>query len=238
VSGTASRPEPLPLLYRDTHVVAVNKPSGLAVHRSKDTGRAPVLLQQLRDQLQQWVYPVHRLDRPTSGVIVFGLSPAAARQLSMQFRLHEVEKTYIAVVRGYTETEGTIDHSITDKEKHTARASVTDYRRLSTFEVPVAVGRYQTARYSLVEVRPRTGRRHQIRRHFCHISHPVIGDTMYGDGRHNRMFRHRLHARRLMLMAVRLTVRHPETGDRLALHAPPDADFQAVFRHFGWQYGD
>ena len=229
-------PESLALLYRDDWVVGVNKPSGLAVHRSRDVGNAPVLLQTLRDQLRQWVYPVHRLDRPTSGVMVFGLSSETAGKLSAQFRRQEVGKTYIAVVRGYTAPDGVIEHPITDKERRTAQPAVTSYRRLARIELPVAVGRYETARYSLVEVRPKTGRRHQIRRHFAHISHPVIGDTTHGDGRHNRMFRHRLEMGRLMLMAVGLEMRHPETGRRLHLRAAPDADFQSVFERFGWQY--
>jgi tRNA pseudouridine65 synthase len=227
--------EPLQVLYRDEAVVAVVKPAGIPVHRTRGTGKQRPLLQMLRDQLGQWVYPVHRLDQPTSGAIVFALSSLAAQRLSQAFRNHDVEKEYLAVVRGYAPDAGRIDHPVSDPDTGKAHPAVTRFRRLETVELPAPVGRYPTARYSLVSLIPFTGRRHQLRRHMRHIAHPVIGDTAYGDGRHNRFFRNTLHIHRLMLAATRLRFLHPVSGARIAVTAPLDAAFQTILLRFDWQ---
>ena len=121
------------------------------------------------------------------------------------------------------------------RRNKTPREAVTAYRRLATVEMPVAVGRYATARYSLLRIVPRTGRKHQIRRHMKHIFHPVIGDTSYGDGRHNQFFREQLGSRRLLLAATGLGWQHPHTGRRVSVSAPLDADFQKLVRRLDWE---
>lgn len=232
--SAADGPIGLPVLFRDPHVVVVDKPPGIPVHRTRGAGDKRPLLQRLRDQLGQWIYPVHRLDQPTSGVIVFALSPEAARTMSQAFRRHEVEKEYVAVVRGWPAAAGDIAHPVTDASRGRSYAAATRYRRLATATLPYPVGPYASARYALVLLRPLTGRRHQLRRHMCHISHPIVGDTAYGDGRHNRFFRERIGVRRLMLAATRLSFVHPATGRRLTVCAPPDSAFRQALQRLGW----
>jgi len=238
--------EKLEILYRDEHLVAVNKPSGLLVHRSEiDRHETRFALQLVRDQLGQWVYPVHRLDRPTSGVLLLALDPEAARRLGEAFAAGAVEKTYLAVVRGIPTEEGVIDYPLTEElDRHSDRLArpdkgpqpaVTEFRRLATVELPCPVGRYPTSRYSLVEARPKTGRKHQLRRHFKHLFHPLIGDTKHGEGRHNRFFRDSYDCRRLLLAAVEITLPHPITGQPLRIGAPLEDSFAAVIEKLGWK---
>ena len=226
-------------------MIAVHKPSGLLVHRSLiDKHETRFALQLIRDQIGRRVYPVHRLDKPTSGILVFALDPASARALNTQFTAGQVQKTYRAIVRGYTDEAGVVDHALREDLDKIADAladpdkapqqAITHYRRLSTVELPHPVGRYNTARYSLVELQPKTGRKHQIRRHLRHIFHPVLGDTTHGDGRHNQFFRDHFGNQRLLLAATAMHLLHPQSGEPLALAAPPEADFQCIVNALGW----
>ena len=219
----------LQILYQDAHYVAIDKPAGLLVHRSPISRDRVFALQTLRDQLGRRVYPVHRLDRATSGVLLFGLSAEAARSLADQFESHLVDKEYLAVARGWLDGSGVIDHPLADEEGNgVAQFARTRYRRLATVELPVEVDRYPSSRYSLLSVVPETGRRQQIRKHFKHISHHLIGDTTHGNGRHNRFFRNRYGIRRLLLMSRLLGFRHPFEGDRITIRAEPDTDWQKI----------
>lgn len=226
---------PLPVLYRDEHFVAIDKPAGLQVHRSRISDASAFALQQLRDQIGQRVYPVHRLDRPTSGVLIFALSPGAARDLGAQFAAHTAVRRYLAITRGYTEPEGTIDYSLREDASRPLQEAVTHYRRLATIELPIAVGRYSTARYSLVEATLETGRTHQIRKHFAHIFHPLIGDTTYGEGRHNRLFREHFDSHSLLLFAQRLEITHPYSREALSIEAALPNEWSGLFARFGWE---
>jgi tRNA pseudouridine65 synthase len=221
------------VLFRDDDLVAVRKPAGLLVHRNAHAGREPFLLQLLRDQLGARVYPVHRLDRPTSGLMVMALSPEAAGILARQFASREVSKTYMAVVRGFTADEGVIDSPLKGASG-AEKAAETAFTRLGTAEVPHPVGPHPTARYSLVRVEPRTGRTHQIRRHFAHIRHPVIGDVLRGDGRQNRFFREHFGVRRLLLASVELRFRHPANGGEMLVSCPPELELRELFAKLGW----
>lgn len=189
-------------LYRDADVVAVNKPSGLAVHRgwADDDAFAMTLV---RDALGCWVYPVHRLDRGASGVLLFGLSKESARELCQRFERREVRKLYHALVRGAPPAEVVIEHALKPDNGAEPQPAVTDVRLLS-----------QLGRYAWVQAEPRTGRLHQIRRHLKHISCPIIGDVKYGKGEHNRLFRQQYALHRLALHASRLTL------PGLDIHAP------------------
>ncbi|NBC15033.1 MAG: pseudouridylate synthase [Gammaproteobacteria bacterium] len=229
----------LTLLYCDDDLVAVDKPPGLLVHRSRIADADAFALQALRDQLGRRVHTVHRLDRPTSGVLVLGLTAEAARRLSAQFQAQRVVKRYLAVVRGWPPAEGAIDRSLDDPEASAAgqrapRAALTRYRRLATVELPVAVTRYPTSRYALMQVQPCSGRRHQIRRHFLHIRHPIIGDTSHGEGRHNRFFRERYGLHRLLLHAWQLSFTHPMSGLPLDLEAPLDTQWDRLLAELDW----
>lgn len=224
----------LQILYQDEHYVAIDKPPGLLVHRSPISRDRVFALQTLRDQLGQRVYPVHRLDRATSGVLLFGLSSLAASRLVERFESRQVDKIYLAVARGWTDDEGLIDHPLADEEGNgTRQPARTRYHRLATLELPFTVDRYPSARYSLLSVSPETGRRQQIRKHLKHISHHVIGDTTHGNGRHNRFFRQHLGLNRLLLTAQRLSFVHPFDGRRVTIAAAPDADWSMLGELFG-----
>lgn len=232
----------LPVLYRDEHVVAVNKPAGLLVHRTQIApGERLAALQIVRDQLGQSVYPVHRLDRPTSGILLFGLSAEVGRMLSEAFSRGEIRKTYVAVVRGWLDEAGTIDSALGDLREYTssgrpgpAKPARSDYLRLADIEVPHPVGRYETARYSLAQVHPKTGKRHQVRRHMRRIGHPIIGDRRHGDRDHNRYFESRFGHRHLLLCAIELELIHPLFGDAVRITATVDDGFRRVFDAFDW----
>ncbi|OEU50170.1 MAG: pseudouridylate synthase [Desulfuromonadales bacterium C00003096] len=235
--------ESLEILYQDEHLVAVNKPAGLLVHRSPiDRRETRFALQILRDQLGQHVYPVHRLDKPTSGVLLFGLSPEATHRGAEAFAGRQVSKKYLAVLRGYSDEQGSIDYPLRDEPDQRAakappveaRSARTDYRRLATVELPIAVERYATSRYSLVEAQPLSGRRHQLRRHFKHLSHPIIGDTTHGNGQHNRFFRQQFGCQRMLLAATELSLIHPYSGLPLTVQAPLADDFCTLLADLDW----
>lgn len=236
----------LPILYQDEHLVAVHKPAGLLVHRSWiDRHETRFALQLVRDQLGRMVFPVHRLDKPTSGVLLFALDAVVACALGQVFMDGLVEKTYLAVVRGVPPAQGLIDHPLREEyDRHDdprARAGKapqparTRFATLASAELPFAVGRYSTSRYALVEAWPETGRKHQLRRHFKHLHHPLIGDTKHGEGRHNRFFRDQFDCRRLLLAAVELRLPHPVDGSLLTLTAPLEQNFACLLDPLGWR---
>jgi tRNA pseudouridine65 synthase len=223
----------LTVLYRDDQLVAIDKPSGMLVHRMPGCADRDVVVQHLRDQLGQWVYPVHRLDRGTSGVLVFALDPAVTSSLAEEFRQRRVDKRYLALVRGWAPLAERIDAPVREPDKSIRVPAVTDLRRLSTVELPLAVGRYATARYSLVELHPETGRTHQLRLHLAHLRHPIVGDVRHGDGRHNRLFRAHYDIERLMLCATSIGFSHPATGERVRIEAPPAQALQELWTQLG-----
>lgn len=236
---------PLSILFEDDALVAINKPAGLLVHRSDiDRHARQFALQLARDQIGCHLFPVHRLDRPTSGVLLFGKSKETAKALSQSFEQHQVSKGYLAVVRGYPPASGNIDYPLsfltdTKRDRASAKAGTresaeTAYRTIATREVDVAIEKYPTSRYALMGCFPKTGRRHQIRRHLKHISHPIIGDARYGRGRHNRYFAQHLQAPRLLLHAHSLDFIHPATQQPLQITAPLDACLRELFQRFDW----
>lgn len=223
----------LKILYEDADLVAVDKPSGLLVHPTALAAERESCMSLLRDQLGHWVYPVHRLDRAASGVLLFARSAGAASELAALFRGRRVSKRYVALVRGHTAPGGVIDKPLRKSPAHAEREARTAYERLAIAEVPHPVGRYATARYSLLRVEIETGRLHQIRRHLRHIRHPIVGDTCYGDGKHNRFFRERFGSRRLLLFATRLRFRHPVSGLETVVGAPLPHDFEELLSKVG-----
>ncbi len=225
----AAPPEGLRILYRDTWVAAVYKPSGLAVHPSPLVRQAPTMLDGLRDLLGQPVFTVHRLDRPTSGLMLVALDTDSARQLCQQFRDQRVGKTYLAVVRGWPDVTGAIDYPVPTAGGTRRLPARSRFRRLDTVELPLPCGPYPTSRYALMELQPETGRYHQLRRHLKHLAHPVIGDTEYGDTRHNRLFREHFGLHRLLLQSVRLRLEHPQHGGPIELSCPPDEALVRLF---------
>ncbi len=236
----------LPILYQDKYIVAVNKPAGLLVHRTRlDVHETMFALQMVRDMMGCYIYPLHRLDKPTSGVLLFALDKDSATIISEFFRTGQIIKKYLAVVRGYTEESAIIDHPLREiydgivnprkKEDLELESAVTEYRRLDQVELPYQVNRFPTSRYSLVEIIPHTGRRRQIRRHMKHISHPIIGDVKYGKGEYNRFFREHFDCHRLLLAAVEISFTHPWNNERLIIRAPLDSIFIQVLTELGWE---
>ena len=232
-------PEPLRILYMDEHCVVVDKPAGLLVHRGGLADRREeALLQRLRDQLGGWVYPVHRLDRPTSGIILMARSSTAAAGFAAAFAESQVDKRYVAVVRGVAPARAEIDSPVRDGDERGAplRDARTSLARIAEVELPLAVGRHATARYSLVVLRPHTGRWRQLRQHCAHLRHPIVGDTTHGEGRHNRLFREHLDSSRLLLRAAHLAVHHPLRGAPLILDAGPDPEWGRLLTRLGWAW--
>lgn len=211
------------IVYQDDALVAVDKPPGLAVHRGW-AAEDDVAMIRVRDRIGAWVYPVHRLDRGASGVLLFALTPEAARRIGEAFAAGEIGKRYTALVRGVPPVEGSIDHPIPRAEGGPRVVAVTDYRRLAVH-----------GRYAVVEARPRTGRLHQIRKHLKHISCPLIGDVRYGKGEHNRLFRDRYGLHRLALHASALELAHPLTGAPMTIEAPLAADLAAAIEALATQ---
>jgi tRNA pseudouridine65 synthase len=241
-AATPASSDELPILYQDDVLVVVNKPSGLLVHRSPiDRHETRFAVQLLRDQLGRHVFPVHRLDKGTSGALAFARDKATATALAEQFAGKQVRKTYVAIVRGWPEPEGVIDHpldAVQDAYAPTVDSAPkpcrTVYRRLATVELPVRVDRYPTSRYALVELEPETGRRHQLRRHLAHVSHPIVGDSTYGKGRHNRLFAERYGVHRLLLACIGLEFTHPATGATVRVQADAGPEFDALRRQLTW----
>ena len=233
----------LEILYQDKYFVIINKPSGLLVHKSPiDKRETRFALQILRDQIGAFVYPIHRLDKPTSGVLIFSLTKEMATAMSLLFRSQDVKKEYIAVARGYIKGNDLIDYPlkfILDKkadkdsrENKEPQEAQTSYKILSTLVLPYPVSRYRVARYSLVKLFPQTGRKHQLRRHLKHIFHPIVGDTKYGRGEHNQLFREKFDIHRLLLHSNRVSFTHPITKEYLIIDAPFDEDFSKIIKLF------
>lgn len=273
----------LNILYQDEFMVAVDKPAGLFVHRSyMDRDEIYFALQLVRDQVGQYVYPVHRLDRPTSGVLLFALTKDVATKLSEAFankssqviigknaeaiitqekKLSKDEelrtsssdddcdlamvKTYYALSRGHLAVpEGLIEHPLKEKldklgDKNVnpdkpAQSAQSYYQVKQQASLPIRVGKFDSVRYSLIQVRPITGRRHQIRRHLAHLRHPIIGDINYGDNKQNPFFIEHFGFKRLMLIAKSLEFNHPISNERIKISAPFDKQWQQVFDALQW----
>ncbi|MEO6690693.1 MAG: pseudouridine synthase [Dokdonella sp.] len=227
---------PLELLYLDEDVLAVNKPAGIAVHRSHLVGAdEDYLMDRLRLQVDGRLHAVHRLDRATSGVLLVARSKEMAAELGRQMMARTVEKTYLAVVRGWPAEEGEIDYPLSGSSlRGEAKPALTRWRRLATIEIPIAQGRYEQQRYALLEVSPETGRYRQIRRHFHHVSHHLLGDTSHGRGDHNRLIRQHYGVHRLLLHASQLRVQHPATQQPMQLQAPLDRAWLRLLEAFHW----
>lgn len=239
---------PLHALYQDEWLLAVHKPAGLLVHRSPiDRHETEFALQYARElNGGEHVYPIHRLDRPTSGVLLFARHPDIASAVGKAWMAGAVQKRYVAMVRGWIADEGYIEHPLrehaTDRREKNApqplRDAATRYRCLARTEIPVEIEGYPCSRYSLVALHPETGRKHQLRRHMQHVSHPIIGDTNYGRTRHNHYFAERFGYSRLMLAATELHFTHPVSGLPLHIHSAPEESFLTLLSIFNEDFAD
>ncbi|WP_025819957.1 tRNA pseudouridine(65) synthase TruC [Shewanella marina] len=237
------------VLYEDDDVVVIHKPAGLLVHRSYLARKERFFAMQLtRDLVGCHVFPVHRLDRPTSGVLLFAKSSESAKNLCQQFAEHTIEKHYLALVRGNMHEAAILDYplkeefdALGDKDvdpNKAAQEAVTAYWPLLNSEIPYSSGRYPTSRFGLVHLMPHTGRKHQLRRHLAHLRHPILGDTTHGDGKQNRFFREHFNCNRLWLIAKKLVFSHPVTGERISVETELESEWLTVFAGLGWSEQD
>lgn len=218
----------LDILYEDDQLVAIHKPNGLLVHRTRIANDAvEFALQILRDQIAQKVFPTHRLDRKTSGVLLFAKDEETNRHMQAQFMDQKVEKGYLAIVRGWVDDEGKIDTALTNDSGKIQKA-VTNYRMLRRSEINLSNGKFLTSRYSLVEVRPESGRMHQIRKHFAHLRHPIIGDRPHGCNKQNKLFKEQYSMMTMLLHAEEISFKHPTNESQVTIKAPIKDDFERM----------
>jgi tRNA pseudouridine65 synthase len=236
------------ILYEDQSYIAIHKPAGLLVHPSKlDYHEKITVVQILREQLNKQIFPVHRLDKPTSGVMIFALNSNAAEKLASQFRSNQVQKKYIALVRGHLKQEQLLDYPLKEEldaiadrdsiQERPAQQAQTYLQPIEQVEIPVMVDRYPTTRYSLVFALPKTGRKHQIRRHLRHLNHPIIGDVAHGCGEHNKYFQNRFQKRRLFLSCLQMTFFHYDLNQSFTIQSELCQDFKDVIQDLGFKYG-
>lgn len=216
----------LEILYQDDYIIAVNKPHGLLVHQSPIARDAEEFaLQILRNQIHKMVYPSHRLDRKTSGILVFALDKPTDRIMQQKFQNREVEKKYLALVRGFAPKEMTIDYALKN-ENEVEQEAVTYFKTLEYFEINVPFGKHKTSRYSLVEAIPETGRMHQLRKHFAHIFHPIIGDRPHGCNKQNKFWLENFNMNTMLLHASELSFTHPYSDEPIIIKAEISEEFK------------
>lgn len=224
----------LEIIYQDEDLVAINKPHGLLVHRSSIANDAKEFaLQLLKEQIGRYVSPVHRLDRKTSGLLLFALNKDVERQMHQKFMNGEIHKEYLAIVRGYAPDEQEIDYPLA-KENGTMQEAFTKFVTLQRAELAIPLGKHPTSRYSLVEATPTTGRMHQLRRHFAHIFYPIIGDRKHGCNKQNRFFKEQWGMTTMLLHASNLKFTHPVTNEEIDISAPVQTEFRRVMDLMGW----
>lgn len=224
----------LEIVYQDDYLIAINKPHGLLVHRSSMASDAKEFaLQKLKNQIGRYVSPVHRLDRKTSGVLLFALDKESEKAMHQQFMNVEVQKEYLALVRGYSPDEMEIDYPLT-KENGAIQEAFTAFKTLQRAELNIPLGQHPTSRYSLILAQPTTGRMHQLRKHFAHIFHPIIGDRKHGCNKQNRFFKEQWEMSTMLLHASKLTFIHPVTAARIEISATIHEEFQRMMKLMNW----
>lgn len=226
----------LDIIYQDPYLVAVNKPHNIPVHKSKmSRNKSAFVLPQLRNQISQHVYPINRLDSKTGGVVLFALSGEICGMVQKQFMEHTVQKEYVAVVRGYVSAQGHIDYDLTNPDNKT-QSAITDYQLLQTVEVNIPFGKHPTSRYSLVQIQPKTGRYHQIRKHFAHLRHPIIADRPHGCNKQNKLFKNQFKHTTMLLHCSGLKFTHPISGEAIQLYANLHSDFKNALQILGFDH--
>ncbi len=228
------------IIFEDPHFVAIDKPPSYHVHPPENkqwkVPRDRVCLYLVRNLIKGYVYPIHRLDAATGGVLIFAKQPEAAGRVQALIQSQSITKKYLTVTRGYTPDENVIEKPLLSDSSDLMLPSRTEFKTLARLELPNAVGKkHQSARYSLIEVEPKTGRYHQIRRHFASESHPIIGDIKHGDSHHNRFFREQLNLSGLLLHSFELSFKHPYTNDFIKIKTSWSDRWKNVFRLFKFE---
>ncbi|WP_316800348.1 pseudouridine synthase [Pedobacter frigidisoli] len=218
----------LEIVYQDEHLIAINKPHGLLVHKSSIAKDATEFaLQMLRDQVGRHVNPTHRIDRKTSGILLFAFDKDTEIAMQQQFMNTQTNKKYLAILRGFAPDAMEIDHPLA-KENGSMQDAFTAFRTLQRAELDVPMGKHPTSRYSLVEANPKTGRMHQLRRHFSHIFHPIIGDRTHGCNKQNKLFLEKWDMTTMLLHASELSFLHPKTREQIHIKADLHDEFKRV----------
>jgi tRNA pseudouridine65 synthase len=226
----------LEIVYQDDYLIAINKPHGLLVHRSSIASDAKEFaLQLLRDQVGRFVSPVHRLDRKTSGLLLFAFEKEVEIAMHKQFQEGKVKKKYKAILRGYAPDQLDIDYPLTN-DNGVVQESFTSFITLQRAELEIAFGKHPSSRYSLVEASPTTGRMHQLRKHFAHIFYPIIGDRKHGCNKQNKFFKEQWEMTTMLLHASELEFIHPVSGEALHLHASFHQEFKRMMDLMNWSY--
>lgn len=215
----------LEIIYQDQHLVAINKPNGLLVHRSPIAADASEFaLQILRDQIEQFVFPIHRLDRKTSGVLLFSLDKETAKLVQFEFIKNRVSKKYLAIVRGFFPEKIEVDYPLTN-DRNKKQEAITKFYNNKHTEIEIPFGKHPTSRYSLIQAFPKTGRQHQIRKHLNHLRHPIIGDRPHGCNKQNKLFKEKWNMMTMLLHAQELKFKHPYEDKEVILEAPLNGEF-------------
>lgn len=225
----------LEIIYQDDYLVAINKPHGLLVHRSPIAADATEFaVQILRDQLGRMVYPVHRLDRKTSGVLLFALNEEMNSKMQVQFSDGKVSKQYHAIVRGFTPDTMEIDYPL-KRDDGVVQEAFTSFITLQKTELDIASGKHATSRYSLIELTPTTGRMHQLRKHMAHVFHPIIGDRPHGCNKQNKFFLEYFQMNSMLLHAKEISFYHPVTAREILIAADYQSEFKRMLNVLGFQ---
>jgi tRNA pseudouridine65 synthase len=226
----------LEILYQDDFIIAINKPHGLLVHRSPiATNTDEFAVQLLRNQIGKWVYPAHRLDRKTGGVLLFALNEDVNKMLQQQFYEQKIHKIYHAIVRGFTNDAGEINYPL-KRDDGMVQEAITRYKTLAKSELDISFGKHTTSRYSLVEIYPETGRMHQIRKHFAHIFHPIIGDRPHGCNKQNKLFKEKWNMQIMLLHASEIHFTHPFFDKKIIVRAPLQDEFKRMISTLELKY--
>ncbi|WP_317131296.1 pseudouridine synthase [Polaribacter sp. IC073] len=226
------------VVFEDEYLLCVSKPNNMLVHHahhSRNVSEETSLLQWIQEEKGIKVYPIHRLDRKTSGIILLAKETAFVSKFQELFTNNEIEKTYYGVVRGFSPATKTIDSPVKGRDANVHKEALTYFKTLAQVTLDVPVKPYDSSRYSLVELKPKTGRMHQLRVHTNKISHPLIGDAKYGDKNHDVMFDENFGWKNMFLHAGKLAFKHPFSGEELILKAPYPKDWIAMFKEFSWE---
>lgn len=229
----------LKVIYEDEFILCVSKPNNMVVHHahhSRNVADEDSLLQVLLQQFDNKFYPIHRLDRRTSGILLLAKETKHVSAFQSLFTQNEIQKTYLGVVRGHAPETKIIDSPVKGRDSDVYKEAETHLKTIAKTILEIPVKPYDSSRYSLVELQPKTGRLHQLRIHMTKISHPLIGDAKYGDKNHNMMFDEKLGWNNLFLHAHSLVFTHPFTNEKLHLKADFPQDWVDAFEKFEWSY--
>lgn len=225
------------IVFEDDVLIAVNKPNNFLIHQSHYARNITeiTLLQKLENQLGYTVYPLHRLDRKTSGIILLLKDKSRVAEFQKLFSNKLIAKTYYAIVRGFSPASGEINSPVKEDDSGIYKDALTRFETLAQIELPIPVNLHNTSRYSLLKLTPKTGRMHQLRKHMNKINHPIIGDPKYGDRFHNRMFEKEFGSTYLLLHAYQIEFTHPVSGQKMKLIAGFTDTWKMFFTRFSWE---